>query len=68
MTEPQEKLVYNVDELAAVLHISRPNAYELCSREDFPAIRISPRRIVVPVDALQAWLNQQATKKPPHLL
>lgn len=62
-----EKLVYTVDETAKALGISKPVAYELCNRADFPAIRVSQRRIVVPVDALHTWLSAQ-TKKPPYLL
>ena len=37
--------------------ISRPTAYELCNRKDFPAIRVTPRRIIIPVDGLQRWLE-----------
>lgn len=54
------KLVYSVDEVAHMLGISKPLAYDLCSREDFPAVRVSPRRIVIPVDALNNWLSKQA--------
>lgn len=57
------KLAYNAEELSQVLGISRPVAYELCKRADFPAIRISERRIIIPVDALQTWLTTQATEK-----
>lgn len=64
---PKQKIAYSVDEMAAVLGISRPVAYDLANRADFPAVRISPRRIVVPIDALAAWLNQQAEKEPPRV-
>ena len=55
-----EKLTLSVDELAHELGISKPLAYELARREGFPAIRISERRIIIPVDALRAWLNSNA--------
>lgn len=58
--QAENKLVYSVAELAAVLGISRPVAYELVNREDFPSIHISPKRIVVPADALQHWLDRMA--------
>jgi excisionase family DNA binding protein len=54
------KLTYSVPELAELLNIGRNAAYDLANREDFPAIRISPRRIIVPADRLEAWLAQQS--------
>mgnify|MGYP004526799091 FL=1 len=55
-----QKRAIDVDELAEALGISKPTAYELCNREDFPAIRVTPRRIIVPVDGLQRWLEEQS--------
>ena len=55
-----EKLTYSVEELSKSLGISKPVAYELIKREGFPAIRVSERRIIVPVEALKSWLNEQA--------
>ena len=55
-----EKLTLSVDELAKELGISKPIAYELIKREGFPSIRISERRIIIPVDALRSWLNANA--------
>jgi predicted DNA-binding transcriptional regulator AlpA len=48
--------------MAAMLGISRPVAYELTKREGFPAVRVSERRIIVPVEALKRWLNEQAAR------
>ena len=58
-----KKLTFTVPEMARVLGISHPIAYELCSREDFPAVRVSSKRIVIPVDALNQWLMQKAGHK-----
>lgn len=55
-----EKLTLSVDELAQELGISKPIAYELIKREGFPSIRVSERRIIIPVDALRSWLNVNA--------
>lgn len=55
-----QKRAIDVDELAETLGISKPTAYELCNRKDFPAIRVTPRRIIVPVDGLQRWLEEQS--------
>jgi excisionase family DNA binding protein len=57
-----EKLTVSVDEMASMLGISRPVAYELTRREGFPAVRVSERRIIVPVEALKRWLNEQAAR------
>ena len=55
-----EKLTLSVEELANELGISKPIAYELIKREGFPSIRVSERRIIIPVDALRSWLNVNA--------
>mgnify|MGYP001081109997 FL=1 len=54
-----DKAVYNVYEVAALLGINLPKAYELARQEGFPAIRIG-RRIVVPKEAFHRWLEQVA--------
>lgn len=56
----KEKLVLNVAELAAELGISKPTAYELIKREGFPAVRVSERRTVIPVEALKLWLVENS--------
>lgn len=57
-----DKLAINVPELAKMLGVSRPVAYELTKREGFPAIRIGERRIIIPVDKLNEWLAREAEK------
>ena len=56
----KEKMTITVEEMANELGISRPVAYELVKRAGFPAIRISERRIIIPVEALRNWLNKNA--------
>jgi predicted DNA-binding transcriptional regulator AlpA len=58
-----EKRVMNVRELAQELRISVPTAYEVASRADFPSIRVSERRIVIPVAAFNVWLDKQVADK-----
>jgi len=57
-----DKLVYSIAELADVLSCSLPVAYQMCRREDFPVVKISERRLVVPITALQKWLDDQAAR------
>lgn len=52
------KITYDVREVARLLNVSTACVYQLCQREDFPAIRVSPRRIVIPAQGLQEWLNK----------
>ncbi len=59
-TVSMDKLAINVPELAKMLGVSRPVAYELTKREGFPAIRISERRIIIPVDKLNEWLARES--------
>lgn len=58
----KNKLVYTVKEMASLLGIALPQAYDLCRKTDFPSVRISPRRIVIPVAALDAWLDRKAAE------
>ncbi len=54
---PQTQPEYlNPDEVAKKLRVNLNTVYLLCRRPDFPAVRISPRRIVVPADALHEWM------------
>lgn len=55
-----DKLTINVDELARILGISRPVAYQLIKTKGFPAIRVGQRRILIPIDSLQNWLSTEA--------
>lgn len=52
-----EKVTVNVREMAKMLGISVPRAYDLTKRKGFPAIRVSERRIIIPVDGLRRWLD-----------
>jgi len=54
----QPKLALNVAELAEVLGIGINSAYELVHSQGFPAIYVG-RRIVIPIKALEDWLNLQ---------
>ena len=60
MSEPT-KLTLSVTEMAEALGISRPIAYELVKRKDFPAIQIG-RRVVIPKSELNRWLSEQTGK------
>lgn len=54
-----EKLTMTVEEVGKAMGISKPKAYELTERADFPCIRIG-RRKVVPVDGFKRWMDTQS--------
>lgn len=48
--------------VASYLHIGMNAAYDLAKKPGFPAVRITERRIIVPVQALDKWLAEQTGK------
>jgi predicted DNA-binding transcriptional regulator AlpA len=50
-------------DISNILGIALANAYKLMKRPDFPAIRVSARRYVVPEDAFRKWLDDQTAAK-----
>lgn len=58
-----EKMLLNVSETAKIMGVSAKIVYQMCNRPDFPAIRISPRRIGVSRAGLERWLDEQIAAK-----
>ena len=56
---PVQRLAVSVDEMAHMLSISRPVAYDLARQKNFPSFRIG-KRILVNVAGLQRWLDAQS--------
>ena len=55
----QLPLTLNADQVAAVLSISRANAYTLMHSKGFPTIQIG-KRMIVHRDKLIEWMNARA--------
>lgn len=55
-------LTLKVEEVAAVLGVSRRVAYNLTKQLGFPAIRVGEKRLVIPRDRFLRWLNENADK------
>ncbi len=51
-----EKMYLTVEEAARMLGINLNAMYLLCRRSGFPAVRVSPRRIVIPAKGLHDWM------------
>ena len=56
---PVRKLAVSIDEMAQMLSISRPVAYDLALQKDFPSFRVR-KRILINVAGLQRWLDEQS--------
>lgn len=59
MNEYTERLALKPPEAAALIGVSLPVMYQLCKREDFPAVRFG-RAIRIPKASLEAWLEREA--------
>ena len=62
ITYEQLPLTLKADQIAAVLGISRANAYTLLRREDFPTLRIG-KRMLVPRDRFIRWIEENTQKQ-----
>lgn len=57
-----ERAVMTVEEMGAVLHLSRPKAYELVHSKDGPPVLRIGRCVRIPTDGLNAWIEQQSRR------
>ncbi len=55
-------LMLSVQDVSAVLGISRAGAYELVKSEGFPAMNIGSR-IIVPKEEFILWIRQKVSEK-----
>lgn len=56
-----EKLTYSIPEVAQVLGVSKPTAYNLANSKGFPILRIGKRK-VVPAQGLQDWIKKNSSE------
>ena len=54
------KDAYTVKETAQRLGIAEQTVRRLVKNGELPSIRISPRRIIIPVAALEDWLAERS--------
>lgn len=50
-------------DICVMLNIALANAYKLMKQPDFPAIRVSERRYVVPEEHFYKWIDAQIEEK-----
>ena len=58
----ESKTTLTVAEMADLLRISRPVAYELIHAEDGPPVLRIGRAVRIPADGLQAWIERQSAR------
>ena len=56
------KMTLTVEEMAEMIGISRSVAYQLVKERDFPVIRVSERRLIIPKKSLEKWLDERAVR------
>jgi len=54
------KMAVSVAEAAKLLGVGLNTMRDLTHTSGFPAVRVSANRIVIPVDKLKEWLNENA--------
>ncbi len=59
-----KRLVVNVETCVKMLNISRATAYSLVSQGRLPALRISDRRIVIPMKAIDDLIASATIRQP----
>ena len=58
----ENKITVSVEEMAEMLGISRSVAYQIIKEKDFPVVRVSERRLIIPVKSLEKWLEARAVR------
>lgn len=58
MSERINSYILSVCDVASILNISKSKAYDLMRTDSFPSLRVG-KRILVPRDRFEAWIDQQ---------
>ena len=62
MTQIYHKPVLTPREAAEVLQVSYKTVLRLAKRKDFPAFKAGEKKIRIPADMLQEWLQRKAVE------
>lgn len=63
MNEQNKVTTLSAYDISNIMGIALANAYKLMKRPDFPAIKVSARRYIVPETAFRKWLDDQVEAK-----
>lgn len=56
------KAIYTARDIQELTGLSKPMVYDLLHRRDFPCVHVG-KRLLVPIDAFNRWLDEQPRKK-----
>ncbi len=56
-----EQLTMTVRDMAKLMNISLPTAYELVKTKGFPVIHVG-NKILIPIDSFKVWLQKESQK------
>ena len=56
-------MIMTSKDVKQLLGINHNGVYELMRRKGFPAVRVSPRRIIIPRDRFLTWLDHAADQQ-----
>jgi hypothetical protein len=59
-TVRSDRIIKGYKSLAVYLNIGVESARKLMTRDDFPMIEISTRVRIIPIDALESWLQKRS--------
>ena len=63
MVEPQERLIFTIEEAGKLLGVSRPTAYKMAHSGQLPLIKTGNRKWAVPKSALDKMLLEAGHKQ-----
>lgn len=55
-----DKKYLTIREMAKYVRVGLSTAYEIIHRPGFPLVKLTAQKYIIPVDALDKWLNEQA--------
>jgi excisionase family DNA binding protein len=62
-SEASRRTVYTIPEIAELLGVNLTRAYELARTVNFPVVQISKKRLIVPKQAFDRWLESAVKKE-----
>lgn len=57
------KKYYSISEACAHIGVGKSTFRTMMTRPGFPLVRVSPRRIIIPADLLDAWMEAETERQ-----
>ena len=59
----ENKKYYSISEACAEIGVGKSTFRTMMTRPGFPLVRVSPRRIIIPADLLDAWMEAETERQ-----